>query len=184
MQIKLGFTVNSTCEQKPIIAVSIDNEVVIDSLLLANCGKVDDLNALMQILNFNVDINDTIPDTHFIRVQGLNLFDEYKTYGDFGIQVRYVEINGINLEYFFKQFIAYNPIQDQSYVDNYLRPQNKLHELEVINNQLTHVTRGDYDNYINLKNGWIDIKFQTPLYNWIIDNNFGSVASSLILDFD
>lgn len=184
MQIKLGFTVNSQCEQKPIVAVSVDNTVVINSLLLANCGKVDDVNASIQILNFNVDINDAIPGTHFIRIQGLNLFDEYKTNGDFGIQVRYIEINGINLEYFFKQFVAYNPIQDQGYVDNYLSPQNKLHELEVINHQLTHVTHGDYANYINLKNGWIDIKFQTPLYNWIIDNNFGAVARSLILDFD
>jgi hypothetical protein len=184
MQIKLGFTINSHCEQKPIIAVSVDNVLVIDSLLLANCGNVNDLDAVMQILNFNVDIDDTTPGTHIIKIQGLNLFDEYKTYGDFGIQVRYIEINEINFEYFFKQFVAYNPIQDQGYVDNYLIPQNKLHELEVINNQLMHVTRGDYANYINLKNGWIDIKFQTPLYNWIIDNDFGAVASSLILDFD
>ena len=153
-------------------------------LELDTCGLSDDPHAKMQYATLDSKINDNLPGDHCIRITGLNLFNEYKTHGDFGIQVRYLEINQVNLDYFVKDLIAFNPIQDLGYIKNYLEPQRRTHELVYIDEKPVHVTQGEYANYINLKDGFIEFHFRTPLYQWLLDQDFGQLTRSLLSDFD
>jgi hypothetical protein len=184
MKIKLGFAKKSSVIENPHITIEFNGQLIKTDIELDDCGCADDLSAKLQYIEIDAPIDDSIDSEHWLIIYGLNLFDKYKTNGDFGIQLRYIEINNINLDYFsLKETIAYNPIPDESYIDFYLKKHDKLHELEIIDGKKIHVTRGNYANYINLEHGRIEFKFKTPIYFWLLENNFGKIPEALILDF-
>jgi len=184
MQISLGFTQNSAAGEKPRVNIMLNDQVLMNNLLLDNCGCVDDPTAKIQYVTMDSDIDNSVNQEHILKIQGLNLFEYLKTSNtDFGFQVRCLELNGIDMEYFSKVSAAYNPIIDIGYIKNYLEPNDKLCELELINGRLMHVVRGEYANYVNHQGGWVEFKFKTPLYNWLLDINFGNLAKSMIFNF-
>ena len=184
LKFKFGFCVRRTSNDTPCIKIDIDNVTVIDNYYLNSAGPVDDSNATMQWLTVNSSIADNVISEHTIRVHALNIDDSKKTCGDFGFQLRSIRINDVILEHFSKNSVVYNPILHSSYITDFLEPNNKTDEIEYIDNRACHVQRGDYANYVNSKDGWFEMKFKTPLYNWIaVDNNFATMHQWLIIRY-
>jgi hypothetical protein len=184
LTFKFGFCVSRTNNDTPCVQILIDENSVIDKLYLDQAGTVDDLAATMQWVTINSTIADHVASQHTIRVQALNIDDSKKTCGDFGFQLRSVRINDVILEHFSKNSAVYNPILHSSYITDFLEPNNKLCEIEYIDNRAYHVQRGDYANYVNSKDGWFEMTFDTPLYNWLtVDNNFGAMHQWLIIRY-
>lgn len=180
MLIELGFAVNTSVNQYPIINIELDDIQYVNNRVLDNAGKVTDDNANLQKVIFDTDI---IDGSHKLKIQSTNISETFKSRGDFGIQLRSIRINKVDLEWFFKPTVSYNPVPNQGYLDQYIIPQNLMHEIEEHNGILTHVRRGDYANYINLPNGHIELEFSTPLYKWFLSNNFGNLTKNLRMDF-
>jgi hypothetical protein len=178
--IDLGFAVNSCVDQYPIINVELDGVQHINNLILDKAGKVDDPLAVLQQVILNVDNTDG---HHCLRIQSVNISEDFKNHSDFGVQLRSVKINGTDLEWFGKGTISFNPVPGPGYIDHYVLTHNLMHEIEEHNGILVHVRRGDFANYINLPNGYIELNFVTPLYQWFLKNNFGTLTQNLILDF-
>jgi len=183
MKIKIGFTTKKSVLEHPIVSISVNNVLVIPELELDACGSADDPSAEIQYVTIDSDIRDDQIENHCIRVTGLNLFDKYKVAGDFGVQIRYIELGPVNLDYFTKDLIAYNPIQDLAYVTNYLEPEQRTHELVYIEGKQVHRTQGEYADYINLQDGFIELHFCTPLYQWLLSHDFGHLTRSLLSNF-
>ena len=174
MIIDLKFTVNNTSDVYPEIAVYYNNKLIIEKIQLINCGNVDDPLAKTQTVSFQIDIDDSnkICD-HFIKIQSLNILDKHKVNSDFGFQLRRTVIDKIELSYYNIGLASFNPVTDK-YIETHLKSANKLNEIEFINEKKIHVIRGKWANYVNLTDGWLELKFQTPLYHWLVNNNFGS----------
>jgi hypothetical protein len=183
LKFEFGFCVRRTDNDTPCIKIDIDNVTVVDKYFLNSAGSVDDLNAAMQWITINSSIADCVVSQHSIRVQALNIDDSKKTCGDFGFQLRSIRINDVILEHFSRNSVVYNPILYSSYITDFLEPNNKTCEIEYIDNHAYHVQRGDYANYVNSKDGWFDMTFKTPIYNWIaVDNNFSAIHQRLIIN--
>lgn len=180
MLIELGFAVNTSVNQYPIINVELDGIQYINNQTLDNAGKVTDDNADLQQVIFDTDIIDGL---HKLKIQSTNINETFKSQGDFGFQLRSIRINKVDLEWFWKPTVSYNPVPNQGYLDHYIIPQNLVHEIEKHNDVLTHVRRGDYANYINLPGGYIELEFVTPLYKWLLSNNFGNLTTNIRMDF-
>jgi hypothetical protein len=178
--IDLGFAVNTSVDQYPTVDIELDGVQLVSNLILDQAGKVDDPLADLQqvILNAN-----NIDGPHRLKIQSTNINENLKTHGDFGFQLRSIKINNIDLEWFWKPTVSYNPVPNQGYIDHYILPQNLSHEIEDHDGVLVHVRRRDFANYINLPNGYIELDFVTPLYQWVLSNNFGNLTQSLIMDF-
>ena len=176
LTFKFGFCVRTSADVYPCIQILIDQVSIIDELCLNQAGSVDNPTANIQWVTIQSPIADNILAEHTIKVQALNINDSVKNQGDFGFQVREVHINGIFLENYCQNSTVYKPIYSPNYISDFLQPANKLNEIEYINNYPYHVERGEYANYVNSKNGWFELKFKTPLYNWIaVENNFGAI---------
>lgn len=184
MRIELGMTANSCVEEKPSVKVVVDGMTIIENIILDTCGSVDDPAASLQTIIIDAPIDDDLPQEHILQVHAENILDGYKTLGDFGFQVRSIKLDGVDLEWFFKDSTTYNPIIDKNYIDHYLATNDRLHEIESIDGQKMHVVRGDYANYVNMPHGWFELKFQCPLYQWFLERNFGSLTRSLVMEFD
>ncbi len=180
MLIDLGFAVNTSVNHYPAINIELDSTRYITNLALDKAGKVTDDNADLQRVIFNANIADEL---HKLKIQSTNITETFKSQGDFGIQLRSIRINEVDLEWFWKPTISYNPVPDSGYIDNYIIPKNLEGEIEEHNGILMHVRRGDYANYINLPGGYIELDFVTPLYKWFLSGNFNNLTRSLILDF-
>ena len=180
MLIDLGFAVNTCLDQYPIIDIELDGVQHTNNLTLDSAGKVDDPMADLQRVILNVDSTDG---PHCLRIQSVNISEDFKTHGDFGFQLCSIKINNIDLEWIWKPTVSYNPVPNKGYIDHYIVPQNLAHEIEEHDGALVHVRRGDFANYINLPGGYIELDFFTPLYQWFLSNNFGNLTQSLIMDF-
>jgi len=175
MNIELGFAVNSEVTEYPIVSITVNNTVITDNLTLNHACKVGSKFGNLQFYNFDINANDNEINQHVIKVQGKNILDKYKTNGDFGFQTRAVKINNVILDQFIKPGITYNTIDNFDYITNFMIPNDLLNELESVNGKLMHVTRGYYANYVNSENGWFELAFETPLYNWIARSNYGKL---------
>jgi hypothetical protein len=180
MLIELGFAVNTSVNQCPIINVELDGIQYINNQILNNAGKVTDDNADLQQVTFDADIIDGL---HKLKIQSTNITETFKTQGDFGFQLRSIRINKVDLEWFWKPTVSYNPVPNQGYLDHYIMPQNLMHEIEEHNGMPMHVRRDDYANYVNLPGGYIELDFVVPLYKWFLSNNFGNLTTNLLMDF-
>lgn len=174
MKFKLGFTQNSVGDERPIIQIRIDGIVIVDDLIIDQCGSVADITADMKIITCEADIDDNILGSHRISMFGKNLCYPHNKSGDLGVQLRWVEIQGINLDYFYKTGIAYLPANYASNPD----------ELQMVDGRLMQVVAGESANYVNTNDGWTDFIFETPIYNWLLKNNFGKLSSNLLSDWD
>ena len=182
MNIELGFAINTSVDEYPIVKITVDNIVVVDNLPLNQASEVGDDFSQLQFYSFDTDISDTEIKKHVIKVHGLNILPEYKINGDFGFQTRAIKINNVILDQFIKPGITYNTIDNFDYISNFMIPNNLLHELESVKGELMHVSRGYYANYVNSNNGWFELNFETPLYNWIARNNYGEFGKWLAQD--
>ena len=180
MLLDLGFAVNTSVDQFPTVDIELDGVHLVTDLILDQAGTVDDHTADLQRVILNA--NDT-NGTHRLKIQSTNINENFKTHGDFGFQLRSIKINGTDLEWFWKPTVSYNPVPNQGYIDHYILPQNLAHEIEEHDGVQVHVRRGDFANYINLPNGYIELDFVIPLYQWFLSNNFGNLTQSLIMDF-
>lgn len=178
MIVDLKFTSNRTIEVAPEIAIYYNDELKKNKIQLSECGSVDDPEAKMQSVIIEIDDSKEKIQDHFFKIQSLNIDNKYKTTSDFGFQLRSVIVNGTDLRYYIIDSTSFNPA-DPSYIENYLKSANKLHELETIGGSQVHVNKGMYANYVNLTGGWLELKFQTPLYYWIVRQNFGRQLISI-----
>jgi hypothetical protein len=176
MNIELGFAISTAIDEYPIVRITFNNSIVADNLVLNQCCNIDNKFGKLQFYNFDVNVNDDEINHHVIKVQGLNILDKNKINGDFGFQIRAVKINNVILDQFVKPGITYNTINNFDYITHFMIPNNLLHELESVKGELMHVKRGHYANYINSANGWFELDFETPLYNWIARANYGKLA--------
>lgn len=178
MKAKIGFTANTSCHEAPIVDICIDDRVL-KRVLLNRCGRSDDPAAKIQYVNIDLNLNDQTCSTHILSIRAVNISNDVKLNGDFGFQVRYVEINQVIIDWFSKSTTTYNPVTDE-YVRSYIEPNNKTSEIQVLNNQPIHVLHGQYANYVNMPNGWFELVFDTPLYNWVLGNFFGNLSRILV----
>lgn len=178
MKFRIGFTANTNCHLTPIVDICVDGKNI-QRVVLNQCSRTEDLSAEIQYVDINAAIDDRVTGSHLLSIHATNITDEHKQNGDFGFQIRYIEINQVVLDWFSKSTTTYNPVDD-GYVNNFIKPNNKLHEIQTINNQLVHVVHGQYANYVNMPNGWFELTFDTPLYNWILNNFFGNLANILV----
>lgn len=187
LTFKFGFCIKTSTNVYPCVQIFIDQVSVIDELWLDQAGSVDDPLAKMQYITIQSPILDSRPAEHVVKIKALNINDNMKKLGDFGFQVRQVSINDNDSDSdiwdFFQNNAVFRPIYSSSYITEYMIPADKLNELEYINNYPFHVERGRYANYVNAKDGWYELPFATPLYEWVaIKNNFGDLHRWLIKD--
>jgi hypothetical protein len=181
LTFNFGFCIRSSTNEFPCVQILLNQLPIVNEVSLVQAGSVDDPTADMQWVNVKTQVADDIEAIHTIKVQALNIDDTKKIHGDFGFQVRVIHINGVPMEHFSRNGTVFNPIYCSGYMDNFLKPTKRLHEIEYLNNQPYHVERGDYANYVNSKAGWWEMSFSTPLYNWIaVDNKFGAMHKWLI----
>lgn len=172
MLIELYFTASSGVNVQPEIAIYYNNKLKTSRVILDDC----DLNSSVvktKKVALNIDVNCT---KHHIKIQSLNILNEYKVDADFGFQLRHVVADGVELGNYGIDYTCVNPAE-KSYIKHFLEPAGRLHELEIINDNAMHVTRGYWANYVNLPNGWLEFEFQTPLYHWILNQQFGRQLS-------
>jgi|SaaInlV_150m_DNA_3_1039698.scaffolds.fasta_scaffold12277_4 hypothetical protein len=90
-----------------------------------------------------------------------------------GFTIVSIMIDNIDLSYFSRYGTVYRPIYDDSYIDNYIIPNNKLNEISTINGSKFHIESGNYVNYINSSNGFYELVFETPINRWLHRMHFG-----------
>jgi hypothetical protein len=182
LRIELGFCIRTQIETVPEVMVKLNDQDLTGAIALQDAGLVDDLAAPMHWVKILTDFDETQKNGYLLKVLALNIDENHKVDGDFGFQIRSIRINGVILEHFLRPGRTYNPIQHYSYVTNFLEPNHRLDEIEILDGVLMHVESGNYANYVNSANGWFELDFSTPIYNWIVDNNFGDLHRWLILD--
>ena len=175
MLIELHFTANSGVIFRPEIDIYYNGELKISKLVLDNCGSVDD--PVAKTKNAVLEINPNVTNNHCIKIQSLNISNEYKTNFDFGFQVRHVVADGVELGTYGVNYTCVNPADD-SYIEYFVEPLGRLNEIEIINGCAMHVTKGYWANYVNLTGGWIEFEFQTPIYHWLLKQKFGQQLES------
>lgn len=181
LTIDLGFCVrqgNNTLW--PCVDVIFNQQTMITNLILNLAGSVDDPSANMQWVHLDTSEFDSDSKKHCLKVYEKNIASADKTLGDFGFQIRSIRINGVIMEQFLRPSQVVNPVLEQSYIDEFIRPQQRTHEIKPYRNGLAHIEQGDTANYVNSPGGWFEFNFETPLYQWIVANNFGAMHRWLI----
>jgi len=147
----------------PSVSVILNDEVLLNSVNLSkvnshgiytmnfNCDNVNKENTLKILAN---DISSDPGDNH-------------------GLKIDTIRIDNIDMSYFTKYGTVYRPIYDESYINNYIIPNNKMDEIKYKDGMTYHIVSGDYVNYINSINSYYEYKFTTPIIEWLYDIQFG-----------
>jgi hypothetical protein len=71
---------------------------------------------------------------------------------------------------------VYAPIPNNNLYDGfaqYLIQEGKADKITINNGVLTYIEKGEYVNYVNMPNGYLEFTFDNPVYDWVFKNNFG-----------
>jgi len=147
----------------PSITILLDKQYIMSSELLTNHSS--------GICTFIFEYSCSNNAQHYLEIIADNISSDA---GDnHGFSVVSIIIDDVDTSYFLRNGTVYTPIYDTSYIKNYIKPNNLIHELMMIDTNVFQVSSGEYVNYVNSTNGVYKFTFETPLYKWLYDIQFG-----------
>jgi len=180
MKIEIGFSALFD-DLAPEISIAFNNEIIVNSDFLFTTGMVTSETNDLKYVSFNVK-KQNLNKINILKINALNMHLLKQDNPKFGFCIEYLNIDLIDISYFTQKGKISCPIPNNninsSYITDYLRPQNKMHELKTINNQLMHVRQGDYINFVDMPESYYEFEFGYPIYNWLFDMNFGDIFTN------
>lgn len=174
MNVRIGFSCKSHSSVKPIIRIDCNNRVLISSETLSNASEMDNESPTLHYVNF--DIANVLQESNTIKVSELNITHDLKSEGEFGFRVDHIIIDNIDISYFYIGGTVHAPIPNNDINDGfaqYLINNNKGDAIIDVNGNLTFVESGEYVNYVNMPLGHFEFTFKSPVYQWLLSQNFG-----------
>jgi hypothetical protein len=150
--LRLGFTVDTSINDVPEVEIDLNGTVLLTKRLVG-AGRIDDLNADQHFIKFK-NLTKIEKGYNVLKVKECNITKDKQKTGPFAFQVRTIEVNGCDLNYFGVESTVYNP------------------DLGLLT--------GPYKNYVNEPGGYYSIAWDSPLYKTLYNLQFGRATKDSV----
>jgi hypothetical protein len=174
MLVNIGFSCKCN-DVKPEVKITCNGIVLTESEVLIDADDMDLKSPTLHYIKTDIPSN-ALAKHNILQIHAMNISNKNKANGEIGFRVDHVVIDDIDLSYFYQGSTVYAPIPNNNLYDGfaqYLIQEGKADKITINNGVLTYIEKGEYVNYVNMPNGYLEFTFDNPVYDWVFKNNFG-----------